>query len=197
MKEGNIVTKGIVPEGQTEEQAQKVSTYQMYWDYKEPLNQVKPHRILAINRGEREGALEVTIDVEVDNAVKLLQNRTKINNKYHADAIEDGVVRLLSPAVVREIRSDESDDADTHGIGVFSENLKNLLMTQPIKGSRVLGVDPGYRNGTKCAALDETGKYLGYFKFFQVTDPDGSYKTIAYIQYNNIYSLFFHDFLFL
>ena len=178
MAEGNIVTKGIVPEGQTEEQAQKVSTYQMYWDYKEPLNQVKPHRILAINRAEREGALSVTIDVNVDDAVSLLQKRTEINNNYHKSAIEDGVVRLLSPAVVREIRSDETDEADEHGIGVFSENLKNLLMTQPIKGSRVLGVDPGYRNGTKCAALDETGKYLGFFKIFQEQDPKSSYDAI-------------------
>ncbi len=178
MKEGNIVTKGIVPEGQTEEQAQKVSTYQMYWDYKEPLNQVKPHRILAMNRGEREGALEVVIDIDVDNAVALLQKRTITNNKYHKDAIEDGVVRLLSPAVVREIRSDESDNADVHGIGIFSENLKNLLMTQPIKGSRVLGVDPGYRNGTKCAALDETGKYLGFFKIYQEINPKEAYDLI-------------------
>ena len=178
IKTGNIVTKGIVPEGQSEEEAQKLSTYQMYWDYKEPLNQVKPHRILAINRGEREGALEVTIDVDVDDAVKLLQKQYEINNKYHKDAIEDGVVRLLSPAVVREIRSDEADQADEHGIGVFSENLKNLLMTQPIKGSRVLGVDPGYRNGTKCAALDETGKYLGFFKIFQEQDPQGAYDAI-------------------
>lgn len=178
IKTGNIVTKGIVPEGQSEEEAQKLSTYQMYWDYKEPLNQVKPHRILAINRGEREGALEVTIDVDVDDAVKLLQKQYEINNKYHKAAIEDGVVRLLSPAVVREIRSDEADQADEHGIGVFSENLKNLLMTQPIKGSRVLGVDPGYRNGTKCAALDETGKYLGFFKIFQEQDPQGAYDAI-------------------
>ena len=178
IKTGNIVTKGIVPEGQSEEEAQKLSTYQMYWDYKEPLNQVKPHRILAINRGEREGALEVTIDVDVDEAVKLLQKQYEINNKYHKDAIEDGVVRLLSPAVVREIRSDEADQADEHGIGVFRENLKNLLMTQPIKGSRVLGVDPGYRNGTKCAALDETGKYLGFFKIFQEQDPQGAYDAI-------------------
>ena len=178
LKSGNIVTKGIVPEGQTEEQAQKTSTYQMYWDYKEPLNQVKPHRILAMNRGERENALQVTIDVEVEDAVKLLQNRAKMSNHYYADAIEDGVVRLLSPAVIREIRSDETDEADAHGIGIFSENLKNLLMTQPIKGSRVLGVDPGIRTGTKCAALDETGKYLGYFKFFQVTDPEGTYQMI-------------------
>ena len=173
MKEGMIKTKGI-----GDEEAAKTSTYQMYWDYSEPLNQVKPHRILAINRGEREGALEVTIDVDVDSAVLLLQKKVKINNNYHKDSIEDGVVRLLSPAVIREIRSDETDEADSHGIGIFSENLKNLLMAQPIKGSRVLGVDPGIRTGTKCAALDETGKYLGSFLIRQVTDPDGSYNAV-------------------
>jgi uncharacterized protein len=173
MRTGTIKTKGIVPDGQDAALAENTSTYKMYWDYSEPLNEVKPHRILAINRGEREGALEVTIDVDVDAAIADLQRRADIHNNYHKDAIEDGVVRLLSPAVVREIRRDEADEADVHGIGIFSENLKNLLMTQPIKGSRVLGVDPGIRTGTKCAALDETGKYLGYFKFFQVTDPDG------------------------
>lgn len=178
MATGNIKSKGIVPEGQTEEQAMKTSTYQMYWDYVEPLNQVKPHRILAMNRAEREGALEVTIDVDVDAAIDLITKKTDTHNKYHKEAIEDGIVRLLSPAVVREIRSNESDEADAHGIGIFSENLKNLLMTQPIKGSRVLGVDPGYRNGTKCAALDETGKYLGFFKIFQEQDPEGAYKAI-------------------
>lgn len=179
MAEGNMKTKGIVPDGMNEKDAEESSTYKMYWDYSEPLNQVKPHRILAINRAEREGALEVTLDVDVENGVKSIQKKFKTSNKYYSDAIEDGVVRLLSPAVLREIRSDETDEADVHGIGIFSENLKNLLMTQPIKGSRVLGVDPGIRTGTKCAALDETGKYLGYFLIKQVADPEGSYKAIA------------------
>ncbi len=178
MATGTLKTKGIVPEGQNAEQTEKTSTYKMYWDYSEPLNQVKPHRVLAINRGEREGALEVTLDVDVEAAVKELQSKVKISNKYYSDAIEDGLVRLLSPAVLREIRSDETDEADDHGIELFSENLKNLLMTQPIKGSRVLGVDPGYRNGTKCAALDETGKYLGFFKIFQEQNPDDAYNQI-------------------
>ncbi|MDY4130231.1 MAG: Tex family protein [Treponema sp.] len=179
MAEGNIKTKGIVPDGMNEKDAEESSTYKMYWDYSEPLNQVKPHRILAINRAEREGALEVTLDVDVESGVKEIQKKFKSSNKYYSEAIEDGVVRLLSPAVLREIRSDETDEADDHGIGIFSENLKNLLMTQPIKGSRVLGVDPGIRTGTKCAALDETGKYLGYFLIKQVADPEGSYKAIA------------------
>lgn len=175
---GQIVTKGIVPEGANAEEAEKTSTYKMYWDYREPLAQVKPHRILAINRAEREGALEVQIEVSVEDGVKSIQKKYTCANKYFSEAIEDGVVRLLSPAVVREIRSDQTDAADDHGIGVFSENLKNLLMQQPIKGSRVLGIDPGIRTGTKCAALDETGKYLGYFLIKQVADPEGSYKAI-------------------
>ncbi len=173
-----MATGGVVTKGTGDENAAKTSVYQMYWDYTEPLNQVKPHRILAINRGEREGVLEVTVDVDVDSAVDLLKRKVQIHNKYHGDAVEDGVVRLLSPAVVREIRSNEADEADEHGIGIFSENLKNLLMTQPIKGSRVLGVDPGIRTGTKCAALDETGKYLGYFLIKQVADPDGAYNAL-------------------
>lgn len=178
MDTGTIVTKGIVPEGQNAEEVEKKSTYKMYWDYSEPLNELKPHRTLAINRGEKEGALDVTLTVSVDDAVKEIQKKYTLKNKFFGEAIEDGVVRLLSPAVLREIRSDESDGAEEHAFGVFSENLKNLLMTQPIKGSRVLGVDPGIRTGTKCAALDETGKYLGYFLIKQVAEPLDAYNKI-------------------
>lgn len=181
MSTGKIVVKGI---GSDEDA--KTSVYQMYWDYEESLNQIKPHRILAINRGEREGKLEVTLNVDVDGAIDLLKHKHTINNKYHAEAIEDGLVRLLSPAVLREIRGDQTDQADDHGIGIFSENLKNLLMQQPIKGTRVLGVDPGIRTGTKCAALDETGKFLGDFVVKQVSDPDGAAAAIrkAIMQHN-------------
>ena len=177
---GTMKVKGV-----GDDEAAKTSVYQMYWDYEEALNQIKPHRILAINRGEREGQLEVSLNVDVDGAIALLKKQYSINNKYHAEAVEDGLVRLLSPAVVREIRSDEADTADDHGIGIFSENLKNLLMTQPIKGTRVLGVDPGIRTGTKCAALDETGKYLGYFVINQVTHPEEAAAAIrkAILQY--------------
>ena len=162
MATGLFEVKGI-----GDEEAQKTSVYQMYWEYSEALNQIKPHRVLAINRGEREGVLEVKINVDVDEAVARVQSRSIQHNKYHSEAIADGIVRLLSPAVLREIRSNLGEDADTHGITIFSENLKHLLMTQPIKGTRVLGVDPGIRTGTKCAALDETGKYLGSFVIYQ------------------------------
>lgn len=180
LRTGSIKVRGV-----GDEQAAKTSTYQMYWDFEEPLNQIKSHRVLAINRGEREGQLEVSIDVDVDGAIELLEQKIRPVNSYWKDAIEDGLVRLLSPAVVREIRSDQTDSADEHGIGIFSENLRNLLMTQPIKGTRVLGVDPGIRTGTKCAALDETGQFLGDFVVKQVSDPDGAAAAIrrAVLQY--------------
>jgi len=171
---GRLVVKGV---GDEEKKAK--STYQMYWDYAEPLNALKPHRILAVNRGEREGELEVRLEVDEEGASALLQERATTFNRYHREAIDDGVRRLLGPAVLREIRSEASDEADGHGITVFSTNLKNLLMQPPIKGTRVLGVDPGIRTGTKCAALDETGKFLDYFVVYQEQKPDAARAAIA------------------
>ena len=161
LADGKIIVKGSEKPGKGDEEAKKTSTYQMYWDYTENLSQIKPHRILAVNRGEREEVLDITIDVDENTAVTLLQGKYVTHNDYHSTAIEDGLKRLLSPAVIREIRGDHGDAADDHGISVFSQNLKNLLMQQPIKGTRVMGVDPGIRTGTKCAFLDDTGKYLG------------------------------------
>jgi uncharacterized protein len=160
LKDGKIMVKGSGKAGKGDEEAQKTSVYQMYWDYTEALSGIKSHRILAINRGEREEVLDVTIDVDTHTAAEMLQRGYILHNDYHKTAIEDGLVRLLSPALIREIRGDQGDAADDHGISVFSENLKNLLLQQPIKGTRVLGIDPGIRTGTKCAFLDDTGKYL-------------------------------------
>ncbi len=181
LKSGQMVVTGI-----GDAAAQKTSVYQMYWDYKENLNQIKPHRVLAINRGEREGILDVKIDIVVEDAIEMIERKYTINNQYHKEAVAEGIVRLLSPAVLREIRSDLSDTADTHGITVFSENLKNLLMQQPIKGTRVLGVDPGIRTGTKCAALDETGKYLGYFMIYQHKPSEGETAILKAIKDYNV-----------
>ncbi|MCL2880484.1 MAG: helix-hairpin-helix domain-containing protein, partial [Treponema sp.] len=166
LKDGKISAKGSGVEGKGDAEAQKTSVYRMYWDFSEAFSHIKPHRILAINRAEREGVLAVTVDVDENAAVLMLQNKYTLHNEYHKTAIEDCVKRLLSPALIREIRGDQSDAADTHGIGVFSENLKNLLLQQPIKGTRVMGIDPGIRTGTKCAFLDDTGKYLGNIVIF-------------------------------
>jgi len=160
IRDGRIIVAGSGKEGKGDEAAKKTSVYQMYWDYSEALSRIKPHRILAINRGEREEALQVTVDIDENVATALLQGEYDIRNDYHGTAVEDGLKRLLSPALLREIRGDQGDAADEHGIGIFSENLKNLLLQQPIKGTRVLGIDPGIRTGTKCAFLDDTGKYL-------------------------------------
>jgi len=174
LRDGAMVVKGV-----GDEKKKESSTYQMYWDYREPLASLKPHRVLAINRGEREGELDVSLEVDEDDAVALLQARYALANKYHAEAVDDSLRRLVSPAVLREIRSEAMDEADGHGISVFSENLKNLLLSAPLKGTRVLGVDPGIRTGTKCAAIDETGKYLGYFVIYQEQKPDEARKALA------------------
>jgi uncharacterized protein len=156
---GNFIIKGMKdPEH---------SVYKMYYDYKESVKSLKPHRILAINRGEKEEELEVKIDYDDEDCIKLTILQYKIANSYHKNSVEDGVKRLLLPAVLREIRGDTSDNADKHGINVFSDNLKGLLMQPPIKKTRVLGIDPGIRTGTKAAILDDNGKYLDSFLFFQ------------------------------
>ncbi|MDR0641359.1 MAG: helix-hairpin-helix domain-containing protein [Treponema sp.] len=165
-KGGRISVKASGVKGKGDEEAKKTSTYQMYWDYGEELSRIKAHRILAINRGEREGVLSVAIDVDEAAAVRLLLEKYGPRNEYHEKAVEDGLRRLLSPAVIREIRGDQKDEADDHGVSVFAENLKNLLMQRPIKGKRVLGIDPGIRTGTKCVCLDDTGKYLGNFVIY-------------------------------
>ena len=177
-----LATGSFEVSGIGDEEAQKTSVYGMYWDYSEPLNSIKAHRVLAINRGEREGKLDVKIRVDEDEAARLVLQRNPQGSKYAERAVEDGVVRLLSPAVLREIRGDLSDGADAHGIGVFSENLKNLLMAQPIRRTRVLGIDPGIRTGTKCAALDENGKYLGSFVIYQHKESEAKAAVYAAIK---------------
>ncbi len=174
LKTGKLSVMGI-----GDEAARAKSVYQMYWDYSEEISRVKPHRILAVNRGEREGVLSAVLEVDEDGAVERLKSKVAPRTSFHAEALEDGLRRLLSPAVLREIRSDASDAAEGHGIDVFSENLKNLLLSPPIKGTRVLGLDPGIRTGTKCAALDETGKFLDYFVINQETKPEEGKKAVA------------------
>jgi len=186
LKDGKIIVKGSGKAGKGDEEAQKTSVYQMYWDYTEALSRIKPHRILAVNRGEREEVLHVTIDIDEETAAKLLQQNYVLHNDYHKTAIEDGLKRLLSPALIREIRGDQSDAADDHGIGVFSENLKNLLLQQPIKGTRVLGIDPGIRTGTKCAFLDDTGKYLDSLVIYNHKVDEAKKLILKGIQHYNI-----------
>ena len=140
-------------------------TYEMYYDYKEPINEIKSHRVLAINRGESEKVLRVGILEDVERVKKFLhrqvvKNENSITVPYVDLAIEDSYKRLIKPSIERDIRAELKDKAEDHAISIFSINLKNYLLTPPMKGKVVLGVDPAYRTGCKLAVVDATGKVL-------------------------------------
>jgi uncharacterized protein len=144
----------------------KRQVYQMYYDYREQLRNIPPHRMLAINRGEKEGALKVKLEVEAD-AVRIRMESRFITHRKGPFleqlqlAIADSYKRLLGPSIEREVRDLHTNNADGHAIHNFSLNLKNLLLQPPIKGRMVIGIDPGFRTGCKVAIVDETGKFLG------------------------------------
>ena len=139
-------------------------TYEMYYDYSEEINKIKPHRVLAVNRAEKEKVVTVSIDYSIEYIRDYLKNKlVKKDNecgKYVEEAIDDSLKRLILPSVEREIRSELTDTADDSAIVNFGKNLESLLLTPPIKEKVVLGFDPGYTNGCKIAIVDKTGKYL-------------------------------------
>ncbi|ANU26410.1 Tex family protein [Planococcus versutus] len=138
--------------------------FQMYYEYEEAIQKIVPHRILAINRGEKEDVLKVSIHPPVDRIVALMKNNWIKQIHSTADllttAIEDSYKRLIQPSVEREIRAELSEKGEAQAIHIFSENLRNLLLQPPMKNKMVLGVDPAYRTGCKLAVIDETGKLL-------------------------------------
>lgn len=140
------------------------SVYEMYYDYREPIKTVVPHRVLAINRGEREGILRVHIESEEDTALEYLHQqwlrKGSVTAELVAEALQDGYRRLLAPAIERDVRGELTEKAEKQAISIFSQNLRGLLLQPPIKGAVVLGVDPAYRTGCKWAVVDETGKLL-------------------------------------
>ena len=139
-------------------------TYEMYYDYQEDIKSIKPHRVLAVNRAEKEKVVTVSIDYSTEYITDYLKSKlVKKDNecgKYVCEAIEDSLKRLILPSVEREIRSELTDTADDSAIVNFGKNLESLLLTPPIKEKVVLGFDPGYTNGCKIAIVDKTGKYL-------------------------------------
>ena len=143
----------------------KNKLYEMYYDYNEPVLKIKPHRILAINRAEKEGIISVKISLDGVKIMEFLERKNIKNKdsfcaKYIKEAIEDSYKRLIFPSVEREIRSDLSDKAEESAIENFGKNLQALLLTPPLKEKVVLAFDPGYVNGCKLAVVDKTGKYL-------------------------------------
>lgn len=146
-----------------EKDAKKI--YEMYYDYQEPVKNIVPHRILAINRAEKEGVVRVQIEVDATAPLEKIQHE-KISNPsspaaiYVREAILDSYKRFIAPAIEREIRSELSEKAQLQAIDIFGENLKHLLLQAPMKGQIILGLDPAYRTGCKLAIIDETGKVL-------------------------------------
>ncbi len=139
--------------------------YEMYYDYNEPVKLIKPHRILALNRGEKEKILTVSIDVNNDEIIAYLEKKMIKNDKsfvtsYVKNAINDSYKRLIGPSIEREIRSDLTEKGDEAAIDNFGKNLEALLLTPPLKEKVVLAFDPGYINGCKLAVVDKNGKYL-------------------------------------
>lgn len=150
------------------------SSYDMYYDFNESINRLPSHRILAINRGEKEDFLKVKIDKPEDKIIDLIQRDIIIGHTQFEDylkkAIEDSWERLIEPSIDREIRSDLTEKAEEKAIKVFGQNSKQLLLGAPIKGKTVMGFDPAYRTGCKIAVIDETGKVLDYTTVYP-TEP--------------------------
>ncbi|WP_275900632.1 Tex family protein [Paenibacillus periandrae] len=140
------------------------SVYEMYYSYQEPVRKLPPHRILAINRGEREDVLRVSLEVPSDRIhdymnKQLIKGPSVVRDTLIA-VVEDAYKRLLAPSVDREVRNEMTEKAEEQAIEVFAENLRNLLLQAPVKGKVVLGVDPAFRTGCKLAVVDDTGKML-------------------------------------
>ncbi|WP_062240166.1 Tex family protein [Fictibacillus sp. FJAT-27399] len=158
-KEGKLQTS-LKKNGEDEKKV-----YEMYYEYTEPVQKIVPHRILAVNRGEKEDVLKVDIEAPSEKIIERL-NRTVIKNSsspvvsFLKETIEDSYRRLIASSIERDIRNELTDKGEEQAIHIFSENLRNLLLQSPLKGRMVLGVDPAYRTGCKLGVVDETGKML-------------------------------------
>jgi protein Tex len=163
-KEGGVKAKLVVePERAAEKDAKGL--YRLYYDFTEPVGRMVPHRTLALNRAEREDVVRVAVEVPFERAEPLIHStyppdvRSPFAGELRA-AITDGYRRLLAPALEREVRAELTRAAEEHAITVFAANLRNLLLQPPLRGKRVLGLDPGYRTGCKVAIVDENGRYV-------------------------------------
>lgn len=144
--------------------AEQESVYENYYSYRELAKKMPPHRILAINRGEREGILKVGLEVAPDSIYNYVAGQVIKGSSVVQDllrsVIEDAYKRLIAPSIEREVRAEMTEKGEQQAISIFAGNLRSLLLQAPIKGRRVLGVDPAYRTGCKLAAVDDTGKLL-------------------------------------
>ncbi|PFA21825.1 RNA-binding transcriptional accessory protein [Bacillus cereus] len=157
--------KGMIASSVKDEEKDEKNIYEMYYGYEEPLQKIVPHRVLAMNRGEKEEILKVSVVPPIEEIVRFLHKKVIRDDasksaEYVQLAIDDGYKRLVQPSIEREIRKELTETAEEQAIHIFSENLRNLLLQPPMKGKVVLAVDPAYRTGCKLAVVDDTGKVL-------------------------------------
>lgn len=160
-----ISKKGRITSAVKNKEKDEKNIFEMYYEYEEPVQKIVPHRVLALNRGEKEDVLRITIIPNTETILhylekKLVENSLSITAGIVKEAIEDSFKRLILPSIEREIRKELAEKAEDQAIHIFSENLRNLLLQPPLKGKVVLAVDPAYRTGCKLAVVDETGKVL-------------------------------------
>ncbi|MCT8975831.1 RNA-binding transcriptional accessory protein [Clostridium sp. CX1] len=166
-REGFIETSG---------ESKETTPYEMYYEYKESVRNIPPHRILAINRGEKEKILSVKVTVDTEKIIAYLRRKclkeNNVTDIYIEESIKDSLKRLIYPSIEREIRAELTEIGEEGAIKIFKANLKALLMQAPIKGKVVLGFDPGFRTGCKIAVLDDTGKLLDTDTVYATTSPN-------------------------
>lgn len=165
-KSGTIVTEASEPEVST--------VYDMYYEYSEAIEKIPNHRILAINRGEKDKKLKVKVRVDVESMVKAIGRQVVKGDSVFTEklweTVEDAYKRLMAPSVEREMRNMLTERAEKDAVKVFAKNTEKLLMQPPVKGARVISIDPGYRTGCKVAVLNETGKIVAYTTIYP-TEP--------------------------
>ena len=168
----NMMNYGIIKSKLKKNANDENKTYEMYYDYNEKIKYIKPHRILAINRGEKEGILSINIEIDDDYILnnyfpkKIIKNEKSPITPLVIEAIKDSYKRLIFPSVEREVRAELKEDSETKAIDLFGKNLEKLLLTPPMKDKIVLGLDPAYRTGCKLAVIDSTSKVLNISKIY-------------------------------
>ena len=161
------------------------SVYAMYYDFAEPVSKIASHRVLAVNRGESEKILSVSVEIDDEMILNYLYGETvreSIFTEIVKEAVADGYKRLIKPSIEREIRNTLTEEAGEQAIGLFSKNLYQLLMQPPMRGKTVLGLDPGYRTGCKLAVVDETGKVCDTGVIFCTLDHHDKAKSAQIVK---------------
>lgn len=160
----DVYNQGLIVSSKKKKAEDEKQTFSMYYDYNEPIKRIANHRVLAMNRGEKEKVLSINIDFDTTRIQREIENvEIKTQNEatpFIKEAIQDSLKRLILPSIEREIRGDLTQNAESHAIDVFSENLRNLLLQPPMKGKQILGVDPAFRTGCKLAVVNPFGTFI-------------------------------------